>query len=50
MKDDCLFILFVMLRFPKPWHLLYHWKALDEQGCTKLVTQFLTYREKTIEY
>jgi hypothetical protein len=39
------FVLFVMLRSPKPWCLLlhswYHWKALDEWRCTKLVIYLL---------
>jgi hypothetical protein len=42
MQEGSLFVLYVMLISSKPEHLLlcswYHWKALDEQGCTKLVS------------
>jgi hypothetical protein len=44
--------LFCLLSWDLPNHgtFWYHWKALNEQGCIKLVTQFSTYGEKTIEY
>jgi hypothetical protein len=42
--------LFVSWNLPNHDTFWYHWKALDEQGCTKLVTQFSTYGEKTTEY
>jgi tRNA A37 methylthiotransferase MiaB len=42
MQEGSLFVLYVMLRSSKLQHLLlrswYHWKALAEQGCTKLVS------------
>jgi len=46
----CLFVLFVSWNLPNHDTFGYHWKALDGQGCIKLVTQFSTYREKTTEY
>jgi hypothetical protein len=45
------YVLFVMLRYPKPWWPPSHyWKALNEEGCTKVVWQHLDLQARVIEY
>jgi hypothetical protein len=48
MKEGCLFVLFVMVRSPKPQCLLLHswytWKAPNEYGFTELVSQCFNLR------